>query len=101
VDVQDIIKRLHQSTYLREMAHVTEFQGERVDEDGEQVPVTVAILDYGPEDPAARYRVVAEDIDGATIEGDAAASVEEAIDAVTWSEFMPADEEGYEEDEGS
>jgi hypothetical protein len=101
MDIQDIMRRLHESTYLREMAHVTEFQGERINADGEEVPVTVAILDYGTDDPEARYRVVAEDIDGATVEGDAAASVEEAIEAVTWSEFVTAEEDEYGEDEGS
>lgn len=97
MDEHAIIERLHRTAYLHAMAHVTTFQGERTDEDGDTIPVTVAILDYGPEAPETRYRVVAEDADGATVEADAAESIEAAIDAVPWTEFVPAEE--YEEDE--
>jgi hypothetical protein len=97
MDIAAIIKQLHDTGYLSEIAHVTAFQGNRITEDGEEIPVRVAVLDYGPDLPESRYMVVAEDDDGAVSTGEAAGSVEEAIVSVPWTEFELAE---YEEDEG-
>jgi hypothetical protein len=100
MDIAAIIKQLHDTTYLSEMAHVTAFQGNRITEDGEEIPVRVAVLDYGPELPESRYMVVAEDDDGAVSTGEAASTVEEAIAGVPWTEFeldeFEDDEDGEE-----
>jgi hypothetical protein len=99
MDIAAIIRLLHDTKRLNEMAHVTTFEGERVADDGEAVNVRVAILDYGPDLPESRYMVVAEDDDGAVASGEAAASIEEAIRAVDWSDFVFEDDEDEDEDE--
>lgn len=100
MDIGAIIRLLHDTGVLTEMAHVTAFQGARVTEDGEEIPVRVAILDYGPEFTEDRYMVVAEDDDGAVASGESAATVEAAIKAVDWSDFsIDEDEEDFDEDD--
>src|SRR4051812_2987744 len=99
MDIGAIIRQLHETQRLSEMAQVTTFEGERIADDGEAINVRVAILDYGPDFPDSRYMVVAEDDDGAMASGDAAATVEDAIKAVDWSEFVIEDEEDEDEEE--
>jgi hypothetical protein len=88
MDVGAIIRWLQQTNRLNEMAHVTAFQGNRIAEDGEEIPVRVAVLDYGPDAGDGRYMVVAEDDDGAIASGDPAETVEAAINAVDWNDFV-------------
>lgn len=92
VDMNQVIRYLKKNTDLSETVHAmseTTFKGTRSKADGSTQEVTVEVLDAGARARSLRYAVSVYSDDGKRINGNEAATLEEALSIahVHWSKL--------------
>lgn len=96
MDERKVIRRLEEDANMLEITKTTTFQGSdlqeafkgyRKNEAGENIEVTVEVLDAGDGTGAHRYAVSAYSKAGKEAHGNEAATLEEAMSNVEWDEL--------------
>ncbi|MDQ6709030.1 MAG: hypothetical protein M3Z11_00590 [Candidatus Dormibacteraeota bacterium] len=83
-DTLELVRRASQVTDLHQ---VTTFRGTRKDKGGVDRDLTIEVLDMGAAESQRRFRVTATDSGGRTATGSPSATLEQALDAVRWSDL--------------
>ena len=84
---EEMLALVKKATHVSELHHVTTFRGSRKDKGGVLRDLTIEVLDAGTEEPDRRYRVTATDSGGRVATGNAASSLDSALEAVRWSDL--------------
>lgn len=87
MDDKGIIRRLEEDAGMFEIVKVTTFRGYRKNKAGENIEITVKVLDAGEDAGAARYAVEAYSEDGKEAGGNEAETLEEAIPIAHWNKL--------------
>jgi hypothetical protein len=83
-EMLDLVKK---ASRVSQLHHVTTFRGTRTDKGGVVRDLTIEIQDRGTDDEHNRYQVTATDSGGRVATGNAAPSLDKALEAVRWDDL--------------
>ncbi|MDQ6885098.1 MAG: hypothetical protein M3077_12840 [Candidatus Dormibacteraeota bacterium] len=82
----EALELVKKASQVSDLHQVTTFKGTRKDKGGVVRDLTVEIMDMGG-DSQRRFRVTATDSGGRTASGNPGATLEQALEAVRWSDL--------------
>lgn len=83
----EMLELVRKASQVSDLHQVTTFKGSRKDKGGVVRDVTIEVWDMGAAETQGRFRVTATDSGGRVATGNRATTLEQALEAVRWSDL--------------